>query len=217
MKRTLAQIAMESPLIVGIYESRLWRRSPLLTLLFGISFAREQATIFEAAALGGAERVLDLGCGTGIYTRPLARRIPDGRVVGLDLSVPMLRHARSRVAVEGLANVDLARGDAQRLPFAAARFDLVLCSGALHLFPDVARTLEEAHRVLRPAGRLIVAAFRLQSGRVADLTTRLRRGVGTHAFSRESLDARLAAAGFDTLRHHHAKAGWLIVSGRKTG
>jgi ubiquinone/menaquinone biosynthesis C-methylase UbiE len=206
---------MESPLVVGIYESRLWRRSPLVALLLGISFEREQRTILAAADLRGDETVLDLACGTGIYGRPLARALPRGRVVGLDLSPPMLATARARARREGLANLSLVRGDAQSLPLATGRFDVVLCSAALHLIPDVTRVLREAARVLGTGGRIILAVFRIQQGWLAELTAAARREVGTHAFSREDLEARLTAAGFGTFRELHARGGWLILSARK--
>jgi ubiquinone/menaquinone biosynthesis C-methylase UbiE len=206
---------MESPLVVGIYESRLWRRSPIVALLLGISFEREQQKILDAAALRGDETVLDLACGTGIYGRPLARVLPRGRVVGLDLSPPMLATARSRARREGLANLSLVRGDAQSLPLAAGRFDVVLCSAALHLIPDVTRVLQEAARVLKPGGQVILAVFRIQHGWLADLTAAARREVGTHAFSREDLEARLTGAGLADVRELHARGGWLIVSARK--
>src|SRR5690349_15003439 len=108
---------MEWPALVRLYESRLWRRSALFAVVLGISFERECALIADAATLRPDDVVLDLACGPGIYTRSWARRVPRGRIVGLDLSVPMLRYAAERVRAERLANVDLVRGDATRLPF----------------------------------------------------------------------------------------------------
>jgi ubiquinone/menaquinone biosynthesis C-methylase UbiE len=209
--RTIAQWAMESPLVVGIYESRLWRRSPILTALLGISFAREQALVLDAAALAGDETVLDLACGSGIYSRPLARRLLRGRVLAVDLSPAMLAYARGRARHEGLGNLVCARADAQALPCADGAFGLVLCSAALHLMPDTARVLAEVHRVLAPGGRVILAVFRMQSGRLAQLTARLRRGVGTHAFTDAGLERHLHEAGFGAVQTLHARAGWLVV------
>src|SRR6266851_7226571 len=92
--RSLAQRAMESDAIVRVYESRLWRRSLIATLALGISFEREQELIGRAARLSPGDALLDLACGPGIYTRPFARQVAPGLVVGLDLSPAMLRHAR---------------------------------------------------------------------------------------------------------------------------
>ncbi len=207
---SIAQLAMESEPVVQIYESRLWRRSPLATLALGISADREQETILEAAALAGDESVLDLACGPGFYTCPLAARVSGGRVVGLDLSRPMLALASRRSRREGLANVGFVRGTALELPFVESRFDVVNCCGALHLFPDTVRALAEIRRVLRPDGRFTVATVRRVEGPVAFVLERL----GVRSFPAERFESLLAAAGFGAVRVHHARAGWMVVSAR---
>jgi ubiquinone/menaquinone biosynthesis C-methylase UbiE len=214
--RTLAQRAMESEAIVRIYESRLWRRSLIATLALGISFEREQELIGRAARLSPGDTLLDLACGPGIYTRPFARQVAPGLVVGLDLSPAMLRHARRRARAARLANLALVRGDALRLPFAGGRFDVVNCCGALHLFPDADLALREVHRVLKPGGRFTVAAFRRGSGRWATLGSALRRRImGIDSFTPAELEARLGAAGLGEAECHHAGAQWLIMSARR--
>jgi len=216
MRRSLAQISMEAEPIVRVYESRLWRRGPHVALVLGISFEREQELILRAGALTGSERILDLACGPGIYTRPFARRVPAGSVVGLDLSLPMLRYASRRVREQGLHNVLLVHGTALGLPFAPDHFDLVNCCGALHLFPDARRALAEVHRVLKPGGRFTVAAFRRSDGPVATLRNTIgRRLYGIDAFSPRDLAVRLREAGLDAVECLHARAAWLIMSARK--
>jgi SAM-dependent methyltransferase len=105
--------------------------------------------------------VLDVGCGTGNFTRAIGRRLVegDGLVVGLDLSAPMLRHAEVLRRGELLNTVRYVRGDAHRLPFADGVFDAVHCAGSLQLMPDPQRALSELVRVLKPGGRLVVATF----------------------------------------------------------
>jgi ubiquinone/menaquinone biosynthesis C-methylase UbiE len=203
---------MESEAIVRIYESRLWRRSLMATLALGISFEREQQLIGRAARLSPGDRLLDLACGSGIYTRPFARQVAPGLVVGMDLSPAMLRGARRRVRAAGLENVALIRGDALHPPFADGRFDVVNCCGALHLFPDVDRALREVHRVLKPGGRFTVATFRRGSGWFA---TRLKGVLGIDSFTSAELEARLAGAGLSEIACHHAGARWLIMSARR--
>lgn len=215
--RTLAQRAMESPAIVRIYESRLWRRSLIATLAFGISFEREQQLIGRAARISPGLTLLDLACGPGIYARPFARQIAPGLVVGLDLSPAMLRHARRCARAAGLENLALVRGDALHLPFAGERFDIVNCCGALHLFPDADQALREVRRVLRPGGRFTVAVFRRGSSRLATLGNAFRRRVlGIDSFDPAELEARLGAAGLGEIACHHAGAQWLIMSARRT-
>jgi SAM-dependent methyltransferase len=121
-RRSVAQMVMEAEPIVRIYESRLWRRGPHVSLVLGISVEREQELILGVAELTGAETVLDLACGPGIYTRPFARALPAGTVLGLDLSLPMLRYANRRAREEAVDNILLIHGTALDLPFASNHF-----------------------------------------------------------------------------------------------
>jgi ubiquinone/menaquinone biosynthesis C-methylase UbiE len=90
--------------------------------------------------------VLELGCGGGQWSVALA---PLGaRVVGLDLSLAQLKHARTAAA-----DLPLLAADAEQLPFAASSFDVVFCDHGAMSFCDPDRTLPEVARVLRPGGR----------------------------------------------------------------
>ena len=80
---------MESERMVGIYESKWWRRSRLFALLVKISLDDEMALIKRIAEIGPADTVLDLACGPGLYARAFAEDGPRRRVVGLDCSWPM--------------------------------------------------------------------------------------------------------------------------------
>jgi len=214
--RSLAQRTMEAAPIVRVYESRWLRRNRLTQLFMRISFEREQELILDTAHLSGGERVLDLAGGPGIYSRPLARRLSTGVVVLLDLSWPMLSYANGRARQEGIDNIAFVHGTAQRLPFPRNHLDFVLCSGALHLFPDVPLALAEVHRVLKPGGSFTVAAFRRREGRIPALVSRARRRLfGLGDFTPSELSSRLLAAGFSRVECHHARGIWLIMTARK--
>lgn len=214
--RSLAQRLMEWRPLVAIYESRLWRRSGLFALATGISFEREIECIAEQARLAEASSVLDLACGSGIYSRPFAQRLAAGRVVGLDLSAPMLDAARRRARSEGCANLDLVRGSALELPFRSASFDVVNCCGALHLLPDVPRALAEIHRVLAAGGRFTAAVIRRAEGdRAARRAERRERALGVHAFTRMELADLLVGAGLAAARFPHEQGIWMIAAADK--
>ncbi len=132
-------------------------------ILAEIGFAGRRRSVFaRLAALSGAgpgDRILDVGCGTGYWSRMLAPLVgPEGRVIGVDPSPPMLEHARRRSP----GNCSYEVGEGQALPFPDVSFDIVVSSFAVHHMPRSARgaAVREMFRVLRPGGRLLIAEFR---------------------------------------------------------
>ena len=99
-------------------------------------------------------RWLDMGCGTGYFTRALAERYPQGQGLALDIAEGMLNHARSLGGAQ-----HFIAGDAERLPLQAQSCDLVFSSLAVQWCADFAAVLREAHRVLRPGGVLAFASL----------------------------------------------------------
>jgi SAM-dependent methyltransferase len=146
------QRLMVTRVVPRIYE-RFWRPSAMRVLGGRGAPGRlqERRIAVEMLALSGGERVLDVGCGPGNFTRGFAEAAGDGMVVGLDASETMLA-AATRATPQ--TNVAYVRGDACALPFAAASFEAVCCFGALHLFEPPMRALEDMLRVLAPSGRL---------------------------------------------------------------
>ncbi len=178
-------------------------------------FAQWVPMLCDAAHLRNGQRVLDVGCGTGVVTRAAASRVePGGRVIGLDLNEAMLRVAR-RVS----PRLDFRHGDAASLPFPDQSFDVVLSQMALMFFPDPGRSLAEIGRVLRPGGTaavLVPGPLEHQPG-FAPFVASAARHVGPDALNllttyftcgdAERLTGRLAATGLREIQVS-ARSGW---------
>jgi ubiquinone/menaquinone biosynthesis C-methylase UbiE len=138
------------------------------------------------------QRVLDIGCGTGLMSAKLAAT---GRqVLGVDLSAAMIAQARRR----GNARMEFLKGDAENLPVESGSFDAVVNLISFHHYPHPEKAMAEFLRVLRPGGRLVLIAFDLDSRfiqlaqRVNHLTRSLagdewqKRGEEVAALARDS-------------------------------
>ena len=129
------------------------RWAPVYDLVFGTVFERARhAAIAATNRVGG--RILDVGVGTGIC---LPHYAPSTRVVGIDLSEPMLRKARKRVAEQGLQHVEcLEVMDAERLIFPEESFDVVVAQYVVNTVPHPEVAMDEFARVLKPGGEIIL-------------------------------------------------------------
>jgi ubiquinone/menaquinone biosynthesis C-methylase UbiE len=115
--------------------------------------------LLDTAALRPGMRVLDVACGTGIVARLAAPQVgPTGQVVGSDTNEAMLEVARAQVQPTG-AHVEWRQGDATKLPFPDAEFDMVLCQHGLQYVADRPAALREMKRVLVSGGRLGLSVF----------------------------------------------------------
>ncbi|MPZ65986.1 MAG: methyltransferase domain-containing protein [Pseudonocardiaceae bacterium] len=110
--------------------------------------------LLDAAAVTAAERVLDIGCGSGETTCAVARAARHGLTLGVDLSGALLDEARDRAIHEGLHNVAFEQGDAQLHPFPAESHDVAMSRFGVMFFDDPTAAFANIARALRPGGRL---------------------------------------------------------------
>ncbi len=184
--------------------------------------ARVEALAAEAAP--GARDLLDVGAGTGRLVAGLLAARPGLRAAAVDLAPGMCAATR---AVAPAAAV--AAADAEALPFAAARFDLVVSSSTFQWLPRLEPALGECARVLRPGGRLVLALFAERT--LVELREAWRAAAGPGAggrlhrfFTIGEVGAALASAGFTGLRleealhvDHHADPAALLRSLKRIG
>lgn len=118
-------------------------------------FQEWAARVMEAAKISKGDSVLDVGCGTGILARTIAKHITaGGKLVGLDLNEGMLR-----VAAQINPEIDYRLGSAESLPFPDESFDAVVSQFSLMFFTDRPKALKEMMRVLKPQGHFAVAVW----------------------------------------------------------
>src|SRR6516164_9405439 len=117
------------------------------------------ATVARLGLPAGAS-VLDVCCGAGASAIPAAQAVgPSGRVVGIDISAPMLELARVRADREGLGHVSFRVGDATHTGLPDGDFDAVVCVFGVFFAPDMAAFVAEMQRLARPGGVLAVTTW----------------------------------------------------------
>lgn len=180
--------------------------------------------LLAAAAARPGERVLDIGCGTGVTTQPYAEAVgPTGHVTGIDISQPMLDAARRRIDAAGLHNVTLTLADAQVHEFAPAAYDLLTSRLGVMFFADPTAAFRNLFGALRPGGRLCMAVwaplaenvhwkipFDIAVKHLGPPAPEPAHAPGPHAFGdRDYLRGILNAAGFADIasepRHFHIR------------
>ncbi|MBX9628767.1 MAG: class I SAM-dependent methyltransferase [Gemmataceae bacterium] len=128
---------------------------------------RDRERLLDLVPWSGREAVLDVGCGRGLMLTAAARRVPDGRAVGVDIWQAVDQSGNRPEATaenarrEGVADrVEVVTGDMRELPFADGSFDAVVSHWAVHNLyaaADRGRALGEMARVLKPGGRVVLA------------------------------------------------------------
>jgi ubiquinone/menaquinone biosynthesis C-methylase UbiE len=190
---------MQTTALTKVYE-RWWRpalgRAAKGVLGPGMADERRIARLLLGLAPG--DGVLDVACGPGNFSRDFARAVgPDGLVVGIDASRPMLERAVRETYLAGLSNAVFVHGDASMLPFRDASFDAVCCFAALNLFAEPFEALDQMTRVLTPGGRIaIFTSCRSRTPALGALESALTTRTGLRMFGQDEVVAALRERGF---------------------
>lgn len=169
------------------------------------------STLHTLDALGPreGETILDAGCGTGLLLQRIAACAPGVHLVGVDLTLAMIRQADSKSS-------DLMVGDVCRLPLADGSLDAVVMASVLQYLPSLDRALSEAARVLRPGGRLVITVWNGGGWRMRTLARWLKwRGMAdVRLHTRGELVASCRDQGLTIRREQAYSAGpiWQLLT-----
>ena len=155
------------------------------------------------ASLKEGEVVVDLGSGAGFDCFLAAQRVgPGGKVIGVDMTPEMIDKARANARKGELENVEFRLGEIENLPVADNLADAVISNCVINLSPDKPRVFEEAFRVLKPGGRLLVSDIVLLKELPDFIKNSLEAYIGclSGAIMREQYTATIKAAGFQRVR-----------------
>jgi SAM-dependent methyltransferase len=154
--------------------------------------------VLDRLALAPSDNILDVGCGAGWLARLLSEQVPEGRVVGIDISDEMIRRARRNHSE--LDNVMFAVGEAEEIPWDANFFDRVISVESAYYWPDPRRALREIFRVLIEGGSawLLINYYcdNPHAHQWAEILT-----VPAHLLSAEEWSAMFRESGFAAVQH----------------
>lgn len=148
------QRSLESALVARSYE-RYVRPGLELFLTRGQFDRDSEYTVYRSLLGKPRGPVVDVGCGTGLFTRRLVRDL-EAQLIGVDVSKPMIEEGIAQ-AREAAVAIDFVRAEAPALPFQSASVSAVLQAGSLHFIRDAASLLSEVARILRPGGRYVAS------------------------------------------------------------
>ena len=210
------QRLMLSNVLARIYE-RWWRPvgGRVLMGVMGPGTRDEHRIALEMLAIVPGERVLDVACGPGNFTRDFASAAGEGLVVGIDASQTMLA-----LAVRNSLNANTAyvRADACALPFRDGSFDVVCCFAALYLIEQPMQALEEIVRVLAPGGRVALLSSCNRGPLHAETTNAIVRSLsGVRVFAREELTGALRDHGLTSIEQRVAGLAQFVSARKHAG
>ncbi|NQU72968.1 MAG: methyltransferase domain-containing protein [Rhodospirillales bacterium] len=204
-------VRMEYDVLAARYD-RIWAR-------YIRASVRET---LKRLSLRTGDQLLDVGCGTGAFLAELLSHRDDigvAGVAGVDLSDQMLARARGKLG----SSVDLRRGNAEDLPHADGSFHMVTSISMFHYLRDPLEALREAHRVLRPGGRILITDWchDYLGCRCLDIFLRVFNRAHYHTYGVEELESFMKQAGFEDIQIESYKIdflwGMMTASGSKPG
>jgi arsenite methyltransferase len=179
----------------GVYEATDLGDLPAEAVAGSIGCANPVAL----ARLEPGEDILDLGSGGGIDVLLSARRVgPEGRAYGVDMTAEMLNLARANQAKAGVTNAEFLEGRIEAIPLPDLSVDVVVSNCVINLSADKDAVFAEAHRVLRPGGRLALADVVADQEPDAELVANHEAWAAclAGAVTRDRYRAQLESAGF---------------------
>jgi len=155
------------------------------------------------ASLREGETVIDLGSGAGFDCFLAAHKVGEsGRVIGVDMTPEMLDKARENARKGGYRNVEFRLGEIEHLPVADNAGDIIISNCVINLSPDKAKVFQEAFRILKPGGRLMVSDIVLLQELPAALKNSIEAYVGclAGAVMKEDYIDAIRGAGFQDVK-----------------
>jgi ubiquinone/menaquinone biosynthesis C-methylase UbiE len=188
-RATGAQRAFEIPLVARSYERYV---RPLLSAAVVRSGLDVESEYLLFKSLLGEPKgpVLDLGCGTGLFSRRLAAELPGAQLLAVDVSRPMIEEALAQAREAGAA-IDFIRAQMPELPFHDARLGAVLMVGSLQLVEGLEVLMRELYRVLKPGGVWVASTFQPPAA-----LKPLHRALGLFGRQEDALKMAAERAGF---------------------
>ena len=154
---------------------------------------------FVLEAVKGIEfnKILDLGCGTGVILEHIKQAYNSVELYGLDISENMIVQAKQRLGSNALLSI----GDAENLPYENNSFDLVCCVESFHHYPNPAKALLEIKRVLKDNGTFLLCDTWTKSParQVMNLFIRFSSDGDVHIYSKHEIINLLTATGFSSI------------------
>lgn len=170
---------------IEAHESKLYSDfAPLYDKVFGKFFYLRLRRVIESVKIPQGARVLEVGVGTGTSFPAYPRHC---EVIGIDLAPDMLARARRKIRENGWSHLKVVEMDALHLDFADDSFDYVMAFHVVTVVPDPIRMIEEAKRVCRPGGRIVIVNHFTSESRLLGFVTEALDPVTRHLGWRTNL------------------------------